>query len=163
MAEDIRYILRIENFKSLQNVELELKPLTFLFGANGSGKSSILKALRFLSANIKPLALKQTIYRIDDQLNLESFSQIVTNNDITKKVIFEIEGVVEPTKKEDTEEGYNQINSLEKNEIAGSGSEVSGETFYYDDEDFTEENIAEAKIMANEITGNENDYWEFID
>ena len=37
----------IRNFKSLQNVSLELKDVNLLIGANNSGKSNLLKALEF--------------------------------------------------------------------------------------------------------------------
>ncbi len=40
--------LQIRHFRSLYQVELELKPLTILIGPNASGKSNLFKALRFL-------------------------------------------------------------------------------------------------------------------
>lgn len=39
----------IENFKSYRKAELKLAPLTVLVGANASGKSNALEAIRFLS------------------------------------------------------------------------------------------------------------------
>lgn len=39
--------VKIENFRSLRNVEFRLAPLTVFLGPNGSGKSSILQALDF--------------------------------------------------------------------------------------------------------------------
>lgn len=46
--------LAIKNFKSIGDpgVNLELRPLTFLVGANGSGKSSVLEALALLVQSI---------------------------------------------------------------------------------------------------------------
>jgi len=41
--------LHIESFKCLKDVTIELSPLTVLIGANDSGKSSILDAIRLLS------------------------------------------------------------------------------------------------------------------
>ena len=43
--------VKIQNFKSIgePGVDLELKPLTFLVGPNGGGKSSILEAITFAS------------------------------------------------------------------------------------------------------------------
>ena len=41
--------IRISNFKSLENVDVELAPLTVLFGPNGSGKSNFLDAIQTLS------------------------------------------------------------------------------------------------------------------
>jgi len=66
--------IRIKNFKSLEDVEIEIKPLTFLLGPNGSGKSSFLKALKFLHKNIFPLKnlieKKITNYEICNNINL---------------------------------------------------------------------------------------------
>ena len=39
----------VENFKSYRRAELELAPLTVLIGANASGKSNAIEALRLLS------------------------------------------------------------------------------------------------------------------
>jgi len=41
--------LRVENFMSCQDTTVDLKPLTVSVGANASGKSTIFKALVFLS------------------------------------------------------------------------------------------------------------------
>jgi energy-coupling factor transporter ATP-binding protein EcfA2 len=42
--------IRIESFKSLENVEIELGNLNVFIGANGSGKSNLLEAIGVLSA-----------------------------------------------------------------------------------------------------------------
>ncbi len=41
--------VRIQNFKSLQDVDVHLSPFTVLIGQNGAGKSSFLQALQVLS------------------------------------------------------------------------------------------------------------------
>ncbi|MCA9977109.1 MAG: AAA family ATPase [Anaerolineales bacterium] len=41
--------VEIQNFKSYQNATLKLAPLTLLIGANASGKSNAIEAIRFLS------------------------------------------------------------------------------------------------------------------
>lgn len=41
--------IRIRNYKSLQDVEVHLQPLTVLFGSNAAGKSNFLDALQLLS------------------------------------------------------------------------------------------------------------------
>lgn len=41
--------VRIQNYKSIGQCQVELKPLTLLVGRNGSGKSNFLDALRFVS------------------------------------------------------------------------------------------------------------------
>ena len=40
--------IKIENFKSIRNLEIELAPLTIFVGPNGSGKSSILEAIALM-------------------------------------------------------------------------------------------------------------------
>ena len=40
--------LKVQNYKSLENVEISLKPLTVFVGPNNAGKSNILDCLRFL-------------------------------------------------------------------------------------------------------------------
>jgi len=83
--------IRIKNFKSLEDVEIEVKPLTFFFGPNSSGKSSFLKAIMFFSKNLFPLNTGRTIYKLSDDVDLGSFKDIVINNDVTKKIVFEID------------------------------------------------------------------------
>lgn len=41
--------IKIENFKSIKNLEIELAPLTIFVGPNGSGKTSILQAIALMS------------------------------------------------------------------------------------------------------------------
>lgn len=41
--------LRVQNYKSLKDIEIPLRPLTVLVGPNAAGKSNILDCLRFLS------------------------------------------------------------------------------------------------------------------
>ena len=40
--------IRIKNFRSIGEIDLELSPLTVLVGPNASGKSNILDALQFV-------------------------------------------------------------------------------------------------------------------
>jgi predicted ATPase len=40
--------LKVQHFKSLANIDIELGPITILVGPNGSGKSNIVDVLRFL-------------------------------------------------------------------------------------------------------------------
>lgn len=42
--------IKIENFKSVQNLEIELGRLTVFIGENGCGKSNILEAITMGSA-----------------------------------------------------------------------------------------------------------------
>lgn len=68
-----------------------MKPLTFLFGPNSSGKSSFLKAMMFLSKNLFPLNTGKTIYKISDDVDLGSYRDIVTNNEVDRNISFEFD------------------------------------------------------------------------
>src|SRR5258708_7898842 len=41
--------VKIEGYKSLQSIEVDLKPLTIIFGPNAAGKSNLFDALSLLS------------------------------------------------------------------------------------------------------------------
>jgi len=45
--------LKVENFRSLQNVELRLQPLNVLVGPNGAGKSNLLDVIAFLGDSVR--------------------------------------------------------------------------------------------------------------
>lgn len=81
--------IRIQNFKSLEDLEIEVKPLMLLFGQNSSGKSTFLKALMFLKENLFPLNQNKTLYKINEYVDLISFKDIITGNDIKKVIQFE--------------------------------------------------------------------------
>ena len=65
--------LNIRNFKCLQDIELEIKPLTFLFGKNGTGKSSLIQALLFLSHNIQKFQSERE-YERRERINTSFYS-----------------------------------------------------------------------------------------
>ena len=46
--EDQLTHLYIQNFRSLADVSVELRPINVLFGPNGSGKSTLLEAIRLV-------------------------------------------------------------------------------------------------------------------
>lgn len=84
--------IRIQNFKSLEDVTLELAPTTVFLGPNGAGKSSVLKCLEFVSKNLENInsqKLSPTIYKLSNDVDLGSFKEVVINNDLNKKLIFE--------------------------------------------------------------------------
>ncbi|HUV80620.1 MAG TPA: AAA family ATPase [Candidatus Bathyarchaeia archaeon] len=45
--------IKIENFKSIENLELELAPLTIFVGPNSSGKSNVLESIAILAQTPK--------------------------------------------------------------------------------------------------------------
>lgn len=63
------YSISIENFKSYKDATLRLSPLTVLIGANASGKSNALEALRLLSwiaQGNRLSAIKYAVYEQDE-------------------------------------------------------------------------------------------------
>lgn len=53
--------IRLTNFKSFVDEEVKLAPLTLLVGANASGKSNLLDAIRFLQALVFDLTLDEIL------------------------------------------------------------------------------------------------------
>jgi len=45
-------LLKISNFRAIQKQEIELAPITVVYGANGAGKSSLIYALLTLKTAI---------------------------------------------------------------------------------------------------------------
>jgi predicted ATPase len=74
---------KIKNFKSLGDVDLNFRDLTILVGANASGKSNCLEALRFLSRLLKDQELPSLKY-MDSILRMggkQIFYQILIEDD----------------------------------------------------------------------------------
>ena len=84
--------IKIKNFRSLvMENPIEIRPLTLLFGKNGTGKSSFLKAMSFLGHNLVQEALNRTVYQISEETFLGNFKEVVFNNDVNKKIEIDIE------------------------------------------------------------------------
>jgi hypothetical protein len=80
--------ITIENFKGIgERVELELRPLTLMFGPNSSGKSTVLHALQYLAevvlqGNLDP----DRTSRGGKSLDLGGFQQLVHQHDLERTV-----------------------------------------------------------------------------
>jgi len=70
--------IHVENFKSLKDVSIELKPLTIFIGPNGAGKSSILQAILVL----KKLYSSQGDIRLNDLFQLDSYINMGSWGDV---------------------------------------------------------------------------------
>ena len=57
--------LRLKNFKSIQEANLDLANLNLLVGANSSGKSSLIQAILFLAQNARNLNEQSSLGRMD--------------------------------------------------------------------------------------------------
>lgn len=64
--------VKVEGYKSFKSLDLELRPLCVIFGANASGKSNFLDALYFLSRAVSQKNLKEA-FEGHRGLPLESF------------------------------------------------------------------------------------------
>lgn len=73
--------VQIKNFKCLQNHEFELKPLTILAGANGSGKSSLIQAILLFQECYKVVVGEGSVNmeRVFSQ-NIGAVSQLIAQN-----------------------------------------------------------------------------------
>ena len=84
--------IRIKNFRSIvMDDYLDIKKITLLFGKNGSGKSSFIKAIKFLGSNLFPVTTGQTIFNLHDSIDLGDFSEIVIKNDKQKNIEIDFE------------------------------------------------------------------------
>lgn len=80
--------IRIQNFKSLEDVKIDLTQLNLLFGANSSGKSSFLKALMFLGKNGFQNSSNEAGYYLSDYVDLIGYNEI--SNDPEEPIIFNL-------------------------------------------------------------------------
>lgn len=87
----MKVTIRIQNFKSLEDVTIDLKTIMLLFGPNGAGKSSLLKSLSFLYENLFNVRLfEKTKYILSDSVDLGDYSTVVYKNDISRIISFTI-------------------------------------------------------------------------
>lgn len=80
--------IQLENFKSWRELDIELAPLTMLFGANSSGKSSVLQALLLLLQTEERTTWESINMGggVNDYVDLGSYRDIVFGHDLTKKI-----------------------------------------------------------------------------
>jgi len=78
--------VKIENFRCLGSVELDLKPITIIYGLNGSGKSSILAAIQLLKQS---LGKEQLV--TEEPFSVGSFKTFVRDVDPTRWVSIGLE------------------------------------------------------------------------
>ncbi len=84
--------IKIKNFRSLEDVEIELAPTTVLVGPNGAGKSSLLKLLKFVGINLLQSQVDNwpKIKYKSNEINLGDFNSLVTGNDTAKEILFDL-------------------------------------------------------------------------
>jgi len=77
--------IRLENFKSWRELDIDLAPLTLLFGTNSSGKSSVLQALLLLLQSIERESINFGGGK-NDYVNLGSFRDVVYKHNDKQKI-----------------------------------------------------------------------------
>jgi predicted ATPase len=80
--------IQLENFKSWRELDIELAPITMLFGTNSSGKSSVLQALLLLVQNQEKSRWKNLDFGggVNDYVNLGSFREVVYRHELAQAV-----------------------------------------------------------------------------
>lgn len=120
--------IQIQNFRSIDNVTIDLKKIVFLFGPNGSGKSSFIYALKFLHINLFPLNLwEPTKYKLDESIDLGGFEETVKDNDITKEIVFTI--TIQIEKESDDSLIYSEMSGADEHRDSDIYSPYSGFNF----------------------------------
>lgn len=85
--------MKLENFKSWQSLDIEMAPLTILFGTNSSGKSSVLQAILLLLQSFE----KADWQNIDfgggqnDYINLGGFREVVFNHELIRTIEIQLD------------------------------------------------------------------------
>lgn len=80
--------IAIENFKGTrEQVKLDFRPITLLFGANSSGKSSVLQTLHYARGiferrNLDP----DTTLHGGQHVNFDGFANLVHQHDLKREV-----------------------------------------------------------------------------
>jgi ABC-type cobalamin/Fe3+-siderophores transport system ATPase subunit len=101
--------IRLENFRCIRVANLDLAPLTILYGENGAGKSSIIEGLQLLKqsagqrVNLTGIDIHDPLQRITGQpritgLDFGEYYDVVRNNVERNWITLEIE--IRPTRSE---------------------------------------------------------------
>lgn len=84
----------IENFKGIGSpgIEIELKPITLLFGGNSAGKSTIIQALHYAREILKWKNPNPKYSEIGGKsVNLGGFKNFVHNHDLSRSIILKFD------------------------------------------------------------------------
>jgi predicted ATPase len=78
---------RVENFKSLKDTgDIEIAPLTIFIGPNGTGKSSVLQPLLFLSQTMTNSRDEIGFLSNGEYINLGSYRDFINGHDVKQKL-----------------------------------------------------------------------------
>lgn len=83
--------IRIQNFKSiLDSGWISIKPITFLYGPNASGKSAVLKAIQFLAETFNLSNDMSTPCLNSTEIDLGEFKNMVHKNNLKNPLIISL-------------------------------------------------------------------------
>ncbi len=82
--------IRIQNFRSLRDVTVDLAPLTVLIGRSGSGKSNFVNAIRYLKATIQLPGNSEDLKRLVQRIGESNDWFIAFNRLNTTKLAIQI-------------------------------------------------------------------------
>lgn len=109
--------IRLENLRCIRAVDLDLAPLTILYGENGAGKSSVIEGLQLLkqSANQR-INLHGIEYRsgegVTTGLDFGEYHDVVLNNDEKNWITLEIETRPTISERQELDEAIKHIQRL---------------------------------------------------
>ena len=151
--------ISIENFKGIgKRVDIPIRPITLLFGANSAGKSTILQALLYLRhvlENREPIKVNADKLEVSgESIDLGGFSQFVHNQDTSKEVVIGVTVTVDDdglkgfSQKPDEElELFKEIKEVTIRVGISQGTEILGSKIFVSryEIDFDGHNIASIK------------------
>lgn len=82
--------LKLENFKAFESLDLELAPVTVLFGPNSAGKSSALQFLLLLKQTKESANQKQAFALDGPYVNFGTFADIIYRHDESKDISWSV-------------------------------------------------------------------------
>src|SRR5690606_33182240 len=83
--------LRLENFKSWRELDIDLAPVTILFGTNSSGKSSILQSILFLVQSSGSRLQVDFGGKASSYVDLGSYEKTVFRHDVDKDIFISLD------------------------------------------------------------------------
>jgi len=159
--------LRAKNFKSWKDTgELELAPLTGLFGSNSSGKTSILQMLLMLKQTVESPDRRRVLHTGDERslVDLGTYFDLIHGHQENASLDFSYSwNVVKPIVIYDPEQLNKELFSISdftfKYKIIGEGGRAVVDSFLYE---FERYKFGMKRLPGNEIGNAIKDQYELV-